>query len=284
MIGGRLASLLLGKGFDVVAARHRAVVPAGLATVTMDLESAASIETAFESVQPRAVLHAGALALTDVCQRDPELARRVNVEGTRLVARACAERGARLVAISTDLVFPGTRAFSNEDEATAPVMIYGVTKGQGEDQALHSGANAVVARIPLMIGRGFGARSTATEAVGWALRSGRPVTLFTDQHRTPADAESVVEALAVLLTSAHTGRFHLGGPERVSRAELGWRVARIHGLPTDGIAAVPSGSVPAPVPRPSDVSLDSGRAQRELSYKPRTLDAMIADDRLGPTA
>jgi len=283
MLGGRLAQLL-AKRFDVVAACHQSAVPVGLERVSMDLESAESVEQAFVASKPQAVLHAGAWAFTDLCERDPDKARRINVDGSQAVARACAERDLRVVAISTDLVFPGTRAWSDEAQSTAPVMMYGVTKLQGEEAALAAAPRAVVARVPLIVGRGYGARSTATEAVGWALRAGRPLTLFTDQFRTPADAESVVEALAVLLTGTQTGRFHLGGSERVSRHELGVRVARVHGLPTDGIAAVPQDSVPAAAPRAADVSMDSSRARRELGYKPRALDEMIADDRTGPVA
>src|SRR5688572_25928282 len=238
MLGGRLAQLLATR-FEVVAAAHQSAVPAGLERVSMDLEAPASVEEAFAAARPEAVLHAGAWAFTDLCERDPDKAHRINVGGSRAVARACAERALRLVAISTDLVFPGTRAWSDEEQATGPVMMYGRTKRDGEDAALETGARAVIARVPLIIGRGYGARSTATEAVGWALRAGRPLTLFIDQFRTPADPESVAEALAVLLTGTQTGRFHLGGPERVRRHELGLRVARVHGLPTQGITAVP---------------------------------------------
>jgi len=91
-------------------------------------------------------------------------------------------------------------------------------------------------------------------------------------------------ALTVLLTGDQPGRFHLGGPERVSRHELGLRVAAAHGLRTDTIEAVPDAAVPGPAPRPPDVTLDSGRARRELGYEPRPLDEMIRGDRPGPDA
>lgn len=281
MLGGRLAQLLAAR-FDVVAAHHQAPPPGGLARVSMDLESTPSVAEAFAATKPDAVLHAGAYAFVDLCERNPEKARAINVEGSARVARACAEHGARLVAISTDLVFSGDRAWSTEDVPTGPVMTYGRTKLQGEEAALAACPRAAVARVPLIIGGGYGTRSTATEAISWALRAGRPVTLFTDQYRTPADAESIVEALARLLPGEQTGRFHLAGPERVSRHELGLRVARLHGLPESAIEAVPQDERPGLAPRPPDVSLDSSRARQELGYAPRSLDEMIAGDRPAP--
>jgi dTDP-4-dehydrorhamnose reductase len=278
LLGGRLAQLLAAR-FDVVAAFHHAPPPGGLARVALDIESSPSVAEAFAATKPDAVLHAAAYAFVDLCERDPDKARAINVEGSARVARACADSGARLVAVSTDLVFAGQTAWANEDAPAAPVMTYGRTKLEAEDVCLKTCPRAAVARVPLIIGGGFGTRGSATEAITWALRARRPVTLFTDQYRTPADAESIVPALAALLTGDQGGRFHLAGPERISRYDLGLRVARVHGLPTDAIEAISQNARADAAPRPADVSLDSSRAQRELGYVPRSLEEMIAGDR-----
>jgi dTDP-4-dehydrorhamnose reductase len=284
LVGGRLA-WILSRRFEVVAAHHTSPAPTGLPRARLDLESPASVESALDEARPDAVVHAGAFAFVDLCERDPDRAARVNTQGSEAMARACAARGLRLVAISTDLVFAGDHAYSDEQHPPAPLTTYGRTKLQGEEAVLALCPRGVVARIPLMLGRGYGTRGTATESITWALRAGRPLTLFTDQYRTPVDAQSVASALDVLLGSDHGGRFHLGGPQRLSRYELGLRVAAVHGLPSEGIIqAVPQEAIPAPAPRPPDVSLDSGRARRELGYEPRPLDEMIRGDRPGPDA
>jgi dTDP-4-dehydrorhamnose reductase len=283
MVGGRLAQLLAGS-FDIVAGHCQSPPPPGLASLAIDLESPSPLAAAFDRAQPDAVLHAAAYAFTDLCERDPEKARRVNVGGSEALARLCANRGLRLVAVSTDLVFPGDRAHSDETQVPAPVMTYGRTKLEGEEAVLGLCPRGVVARVPLIMGRGYGPRGTASESIEWSLRAGRPLTLFTDQYRTPTDPESVATAFAALLRGEQGGRFHLGGPERLSRYELGLRVAAVRGLPTAGIAAVPQDNVPAPAPRPPDVSLDSSRARRELAYAPRPLDDMIRGQRSSPDA
>jgi dTDP-4-dehydrorhamnose reductase len=116
----------------------------------------------------------------------------------------------------------------------------------------------------------------------WALQKGGAVRLFTDEHRTPVDPESVVEALVRLLELGGAGRFHLGGPERLSRHELGLRVARAFGLPESGITAGRQSDHGGPEPRAADVSLDSTRARRELAWEPRPVDEALRESRMEP--
>ena len=82
-----------------------------------------------------------------------------------------------------------------------------------------------------------------------------------------------------LLDGSLAGRFHLGGPERISRYDLGLRVARWLGLPEAGIVAGRQADHAGPDRRAADVSLDSGRARRELGWEPRPIDEAIRESR-----
>lgn len=280
LLGGRLAALLAAE-MDVVAAVHHAAGPPGLPTVPLDLLDPASTKAALDTVRPDAVLHSAALADPDRCHREPELAERINTDAPAWLARLCARRGLRLVALSTDLVFPGTRAYAADGEEPRPILIYGRTKLEGERAVLREHPGAAVARVALVVGRGHG-RATASESIAWALQAGRALRLFSDQFRTPVDPMSVAAAAAVLLREGHSGLFHLGGPERVSRHQLGMRVAALLGLDAGLIREARQADEAVEVPRPLDVSLDSSRAARELGYRPRALDDAIRAGRPEP--
>jgi dTDP-4-dehydrorhamnose reductase len=228
------------------------------------------------------VVHSAALSDVDRCEREPELARRVNVDGSERIARACAARGVALVALSTDLVFPGESAFSPESAVPQPLSVYGRTKLAGEAAVLALCPSAAITRVALVIGCGYGPRATGSEAIAWALREGRTARLFTDQYRTPIDADSVAEAIALVLQRRASGRFHLGGLERVSRYELGLRVARLLALSSGHVEAVAYRAEPTEGPRPADASLDSQRTRQELGWMPRGLDAAILLGRAAP--
>jgi len=281
LLGGRLASLLASAGFRAVAARHRAPTPRSLPTVPLDLANPASLATAVDQARPRAVLHCAALSDPDRCQRNPALTRALNVEACFHLARLCHRRGLRLVTLSTDLVFPGDKPYSRETDSPRPLLLYAETKLEGERVVLAEAPGAAVARVALVVGRGFGPRGTASETIAWRLRAGQPVRLFTDQYRTPVDPESVAQAIAVLLRGSASGVFHLGGPERVSRYELGLRVTRLLNLSAAAIQTLTQADFDG-LPRPADVSLAIDRARLELGYAPRSLDEAIRDGRQSP--
>jgi len=226
------------------------------------------------------VLHAAVLQ-ADACEARAAEADALNHRATGSLARACRAGGLRLVVLSTDLVFAGDRPFVSEEQAARPIQVYGRTKLAGEEAALAVHPDAAVARVTLVVGRGHGPRGTASEAVAWGLRAGRPLRLFADEYRTPVDPESVARAVALLLRGTATGRFHLGGPERVSRYELGLRVGRALGLPTDGVEPARQAEHVGP-PRPPDVSLDITRARRELGWTPRPLGEVLPEGRAEP--
>jgi dTDP-4-dehydrorhamnose reductase len=281
LLGGRVAALV-ARRFDVVAARHRAAPPAGLADVELDLLDPASLAGALERSRCDAVVHCAAQSNPDRCEEEPGPAERLNAEATAELARACHRHGLRLVALSTDLVFAGDRAFAREEDATGPPLVYGRTKLDGEVAALAEAPDTAVLRVALVAGRGHGTKGTSTESVAWALRAGRPLRLYTDQIRTPVDSASVAEAVVRVLERPLSGRFHLGGRERVSRYELGLRVAAVLGLNAEGIAPVTTAEMPQAGRRPLDSSLDISRARRELGWEPRGLDEAIRDGRPAP--
>jgi dTDP-4-dehydrorhamnose reductase len=245
-----------------------------------DLADATAVDRLLDEARPEAVVHAAVLSRAEDCEGRPEEAERVNAKLPGLVAAACRERGVRLVALSTDLVFPGDRPFVTESYPTGPRNLYGRTKRKGEEAVLLAYPQAAVARVALVLGRGHGPRSTSSESVARALRAGRSQRLFTDEYRTPIDPESVERALAKLLEGTAAGLFHLGGPQRVSRYELGIRVARAFGLAASGIVASVQAQHQGPDLRAPDVSLDSSHAQAELGWTPRDLEEAIRDSRL----
>ena len=279
-LGGRLA-VLLSPRYRVVGGVRQAAPPAGIPTQPLDVTNPRSIEAALDSTRARAVVHCAALADVDACERDPDAAQRANVGACEALARACAARDVRLVAVSTDQVFSGERPFWRESDEARPASVYGRTKREGEQAALALCPGAAVVRVALLIGAMHGRQPSASESVAWALREGRPLRLFTDQYRTPIDPESVASAVASLLHRHAGGLFHLGGPERLSRYELGMRVAALFGLASRAIQPVRQAELAGSAPRAADASLDSSLARNTLGWEPRGLDDAARAGRVG---
>jgi dTDP-4-dehydrorhamnose reductase len=257
-LGGYLLRELAGRDGVSVVAWSGATAGArfGAPLRPVDLADPDAVAGAFADARPHVVLHAAALARVADCQCDPERARRVNAGAAATLTGLTQAARARLVLVSTDLVFDGERGGYREDDPPNPHSIYGRTKAEAEAAAL-TAPRAAVARLSLLFGPSLTGRPTFFDDQVSALRGGRPVALFRDEWRTPLDLETAARALVALAFSHVVGLIHLGGPERLSRLEMGRKLAAALHADASRLIAADRADVPSPEPRPRDCSLDS---------------------------
>lgn len=100
----------------------------------LDITDMAMLQKRFDEERPDIVIHAAAIALTDFCNKNPELAHKVNVQGAVNVATVCKEVGAKLVFISTEQVFNGNTEAGpyTEEDTPLPDTVYGKNKLEAE--------------------------------------------------------------------------------------------------------------------------------------------------------
>lgn len=254
---------------------------AAIDTGRIDLTEFRDMREMIALVKPHAVIHTAALTDANYCETHVADSFRINVEATRNLAGLCADRGIPFVFTSTDLVFDGTRAPYREDDPVTPISVYGEHKAQAEEEVLARYDLATVCRMPLM----FGAPSpTHGSFLQWMLAKmerGDALPLFTDEFRTPVDAESAARGLllaayrglreaADLELTPITGCYHLGGRERISRYEFGQLVQKTGNFAAARLDPVRLGDLDLPAARPPDVSLDSSKAY-EVGYDPASI-------------
>lgn len=234
----------------------------------LDLASARGTVALVRRVTPDVIIHAAAMIDIDRCEREREQASRVNEEATRVVAELAAELGARLIYFSTDMVFDGRKGMYTEEDEAGPINYYGETKLAGERWAIEKCPGALVLRLALMYGRGNEAHGSF---IGWMLKSlerGEPLGLFTDQYRTPLFVGDVCSAVKrILYRTELSGLYHLAGPERVNRYEFGERLAEEFSFQEHLFRPVRMEDVKSLLPRPKDLSMNNGKAERDLGVK-----------------
>lgn len=229
------------------------------------------LELVLDSVRPARVILCTALSSVADAEKYPGLARALNVEFPRLVAVWCARNRARLVHVSTDLVFGGNEprpeSFREEDPP-APLSEYGRSKAAGESALLHAHPKALVVRLPLLYGDSFGRGRGASDSLLAAIARGERPTLFTDEWRTPLAVENAARALVELAGTDASGLLHVAGPDRLSRYELSLIVLGSRGMSEDAargaIRTATRGELGFEATRTRDASLDSSRARRIL--------------------
>lgn len=257
-LGGYILREMQGTSDTVVAWSHgRTGELFGFPLRSVDLGERDALARAFAEARPDAVLHLAAFSAVADCCRQPEQARRINTEGTALVAELASAAGARLVYVSTDMVFDGHQGHYREDDAAAPLSVYGRSKRDGEASVLAAGA--VVARVSLMYGPTLIGRPYFFDQQMGKMQAGQAVSWFEDEWRSPLGLQTAAQALLALARSDVAGLLHLGGPERLSRFDMGQRLARMYDLDPALVVPIKQSSIATPEPRPRDLSLDSSK-------------------------
>lgn len=181
-------------------------------------------------VRPEAVIHTAANADVDSCESDPEGARRLNSELPGELAEACSKRNIRLIHISTDAVFDGTKAgIYTESDPANPLGIYARTKLAGEQNVLSAAPNAIVARVNFFGWSLSGVRSLP-EYFFNKLSAGQPCNGFTDVYFCPLFVGDLAETLIRMLDKGLSGLYHVVGSEALSKYDFGQRIARQFGF------------------------------------------------------
>jgi dTDP-4-dehydrorhamnose reductase len=276
LLGGEAVDLLAGRHEVLAMGRGPSRLPPGAYTwADVDLGGGRSAEAALRDFRAEAVLHAGALTDVDACEREPEKAWRVNVDGTAEVARACRALGARLVAVSTDYVFDGEAGPYGEEAVPNPRGVYARSKRAGEEAALLLAPDCAVARVAVIYSGRPGARPTFATQIVEKLSRGEKVHAFSDQWVSPTLARNGAEmTLELLLETGHRGVLHTCGATVLDRVDFARRVARRFGLEGE-IVPVRTADAKLAAPRPLRGGLRVDRAAALLRAKPLAVDAQL---------
>ncbi|MCB1990109.1 MAG: sugar nucleotide-binding protein [Geminicoccaceae bacterium] len=185
---------------------------------------------------------------------------RTIIDGSRNVAEGAERAGARLVHISTDMIFPGRMAPYVEDSPTRPVTDYGRQKLAAEELVMETASDAVMIRASLVVGTDH--LAPIQDDVRRALLTGsehRHMAFFTDEVRCPAHAEDLAAGIVKVATMhGVTGPLNIAGPEAVSRFELAQITARYLHLDEGRLVATTHEA--EGVIRPGRIELDSSLA------------------------
>jgi dTDP-4-dehydrorhamnose reductase len=220
-----------------------------------------AVEREFGKDKPQIIIHCAAISAVGEAQKNPALARRVNVEITKLLAELSAE--VQFILFSTDLVFDGRKGNYAETDAPNPLHIYGETKVAAEGIVLKNPRHLVV-RTSLNYGASRAGNRSFNEQLKSSLQNSSGMKLFTDEFRCPIPAVETARAVWELAEKNCAGVFHVAGDEKLSRWQIGQLLLKRWPEITAEIKAGSAKDFPGP-PRVLDASLDISKVQKVLS-------------------
>lgn len=231
-----------------------------LARRELDIADPLSVERAIGEYEPWAIVNAAGYVRVDDAEREPALCRRENTDGPARLAAACAAQDISLLSFSSDLVFDGTKPGPYvEDDATAPLNVYGQSKAEAETRILEAHPSALVIRTSAFFSP-WDEYNFVTLALR-TLSAGRAFTAASDATVSPTYVPDLVHASLDLLIDGERGIWHLANDGAVTWAELAVSVAELAGLDSSLVEARPTRSLGLAAPRPLQTVLTSQRGR-----------------------
>lgn len=252
-------------GGDVMAAAAAAGIEArGATRADVDVGDLGALRAFLEGERFDALVNCAALLNTEALEGDPAPAVTVNGHAPAVMAKVAAQKGARLIQVSTDYVFGGDAARARpltEDAPTAPVNVYGLTKAFGETLARLSGADVAVFRVAST----FGVRGAAGKGgnfVETMIRLGREkgaLQVVADQVMSPTSTAWAAQAiLAFLAKGGPAGVYHAVNGGAVSWFEFARAIVAKAGVAAE-VSPVSASDWPGKARRPAYSALDNGK-------------------------
>lgn len=267
-VGRELRRSLRSLGDVVVTARDGAD-----ADVAADFAAPESLAALVRDVMPDVVVNAAAYTAVDAAEADAEAAFQINADAPAAIAAACAGIGARLVHYSTDYVFDGSapRPY-REDDATAPLGVYGASKLAGEDAIRASGARHAILRTAwVYAAHGNNFLRTMLRLAG----ERDELRVVADQVGAPTPAAWIADATADILRgdADASGTWHLVADGQTSwhgfaeaiMAEA-WALGLLARVPR--VLPITTADYPTPAKRPAYSVLDTTKLRRDFGIAP----------------
>jgi len=269
LVGNALLRAWKARGDRVSAATYHCHASGGF--LQLDMQDETRVRAMLAETRPSLVAVPAANPYVDYCELNPEETRRVNVEGTLNVARACREIGARMIFFSSDYVFDGVKGIYTEEDAPSPLNEYGRQKVAAEAGVLaYDGRNLVL--------RASGAYGWQWEPKNFVLQvksrlsEGKTMRVASDLRYNPTYVENLAEITVALADTGAEGIFHVVGAEEIGRHEFAVRAARAFGLDARLIEAVPAVRLGSTIPRPKASILRTDKVRAALAVQPVGVD------------
>ena len=263
--------------WDTVLVLHRKQIsPSFARTASCDLFNEDAVSQMLDETAPNLVVHTAGLTNVEMCEADPELAKRTNVDIARVITKQCRKRDIKPIMVSTDHLFASPQERADENTPVAPVNVYGRTKADGENAALDANPKTLVARTNFFCW-GTTYRRSFSDTILDALRAKQTISLFTDVFFTPILASQLAKSAHVLARNGSYGIYNLAGDQRLSKHAFGLKVATQFGLVSNFIKDSRFSDRTDLTPRPYEMGLDNRKARAVLNKPLGNMDTYLPE-------
>ena len=229
----------------------------------------------FKEHNPQYLINCAAYTAVDRAEMEKDLAFQVNAEAVGVLATVCKEYHTSFIHISTDYVFDGTdNTPYKEDSPTNPQSVYGVSKLEGEKQALQFNSEAIIIRTAWVYSE-FGKNFVKTMLKLMSERD--EINVVSDQVGSPTYAADLAATIMKIISSWQwkPGIYHYSNDGIISWFDFALTIRDIAGF-TCKVNPIPSSQYPTPAKRPVWSVLNNEKIQQTFGIQPTNWKASLA--------
>lgn len=275
LLGSKISYLALKKNYEVYSA-YLTHLPLNGLPIKLDISNKKMVFKIIKDINPDAIFHCAALTDVDKCEIDKEIAKRINIDGTKFIAEIAKKMNSYLIYISTDYVFDGSKGMYKEEDKPNPINFYGYSKLLGEKIIKENEGEYLIARTSVIYGSK--PASGKTNFALWILdnlKKNQNIKVLIDQYVSPTLNTNLAEILLEAYERKITGIYHLAGASRVSRYEFALKLAEVFNLNKNLIIKSKMDEMNWIAKRPKDTSLDTSKANNVFKVKPINLNEAL---------
>lgn len=260
-------------GYDVVKVlNERNIECLGIDRDELDITDKEAVNEYIIKLKPEAVIHCAAYTAVDKAEDEYEVCRKVNVDGTENIAKACKEIDAKMIYISTDYVFSGLGDKEFEiDGDINPHSVYGKTKYEGELKAKEILDKHFIVRISWVFG------INGNNFVKTMIRLGKEkesLNVVCDQIGSPTYTADLAPVLCDMVVSEKYGVYHATNEGFCSWAEFAEEIMKQSRLNCK-VNPIPTSEYPSRAVRPLNSRMSKKKlVENEFSVLPEWKDAL----------
>ena len=230
-VGSNLVEDLTMVGYDVTALFHKTPPPSLMCVwQPLDLLAHVAIRNQLLWNEYDAIIHCAAMSTVAGCRANQKAAYQLNVTATRVLAEESNRHHSKFIYLSSDLVFDGSQGWYGEDDPVNPLSYYAETKAFAEEDVRLLCGDYLILRTSLLYGNH---ESSPGGFLSWtvdAMERDLELRLYLNQFRTILFVKDLSKVIDFLLHAPATNQtYHIAGPERMNRVEIGRRVAEAFG-------------------------------------------------------
>ncbi len=247
-----------------------------------DITDLKNLKRLTKLTKPLIIINCAAMTSVDSCEKSPDVARSVNVEGLKNLIELSKENNSHLIQISTDYVFDGTSGPYGESDPTKPINVYGQTKLDSEMSLIKSDIHWTILRTNVLFSEVLTEQASFLSWVYQNLKKNEKISVVNDQFGNPTYVHNFAYAIEQIIEQDAHGIYHYAGKDYLNRFEFALQIADTFDLDNRLINKTTTRSLNQAAKRPYKSGLKTDKIETELEIKTFNLkDTLLVIKRAG---